>query len=123
MIRDAGNYTVENGQLGLPIMQGGIYGNTEDATPADAAKNVVVQSAPTGEWTATAKVTAEVSEQFHQAGLRLYSDDSNWASVHLISIGGGSRDLEFIYENNDNARNEPLERISARPFPSRAPTT
>ena len=119
VIRDAGNYTVENGQLELPIMAGGIYGNTEDATPADAAKNVVVQSAPTGEWTATAKVTAEVSEQFHQAGLRLYSDDSNWASVHLISIGGGSRDLEFIYENNDNARNEAADKISVpADFPS-----
>ena len=119
VIRDAGNYTVENGQLGLPIMEGGIYGNTEDATPDQAAKNVVVQSTPLGEWTATAKVTAEVSEQFHQAGLRLYSDDSNWASVHLISIGGGSRDLEFIYENNDNARNEAADKISVpADFPS-----
>ena len=118
VIRDAENYTVENGQLGLPIMQGGIYGNTEDV-PADAAKNVVVQSAPTGEWTATAKVTAEVSEQFHQAGLRLYSDDSNWASVHLISIGGGSRDLEFIRETNDEPINDAADKISVpADFPS-----
>ena len=43
---------------------------------------------PDGAWEVTAKITAEVTENYHQAGLRLYSDDENWASVHLISAGG-----------------------------------
>ena len=53
-----------------------------------SAKNIVVQDTPDGEWTATAKITTTgLTEDYHQAGLRVYSDDDNWASVHMISRG------------------------------------
>ena len=37
----------------------------------------------------TAKITTEpLTENYQQAGLRVYSDDDNWASVHMIYAGG-----------------------------------
>ena len=113
VIRDDGTYSVSDGQLNLPIGRGSLYG------PGGNADNIIVQEAPSGEWTATAKVSAQVSENYHQAGLRLYSGDENWASVHLISAGG-NRDIEFIYENDGNARNNAEDKLGGVPadFPN-----
>ena len=99
VIRDSGDWRVENGGLQLPINSGSLYG------PGGNAEDIIVQEAPDGAFEVTAKVTAEVTENYHQAGLRLYSDDENWASVHLISAGG-NRDVEFIYE----AAGQPAQR-------------
>ena len=68
----------------------------------------------------TAKVSADVTENYHQAGLRLYSDDENWASVHLISAGG-NRDVEFIYETQ--ARRATRPRTSSAESRPSFPTT
>ncbi len=74
-----------------------------------------------GAWQATAKVTAEqLTENYHQAGLRVYSDDDNWASVHMISAGG-QRDFEFIYESAGQPRNEAADKLGG--IPADAPTT
>jgi PKD repeat protein/type 1 glutamine amidotransferase len=113
VIRDSGDWRVENGGLQLPINSGSLYGiggNAED---------IIVQEAPDGAFEVTAKITAEVAENYHQAGLRLYSDDENWASVHLISAGG-NRDVEFIYEAQGNPRNEGADKLGGVPagFPS-----
>ncbi len=54
--------------------------------------------------TAAVQVTA-LNQNYQQAGLRVYTDDANWASVHMISAGG-QRQFEFIYEANNNPRNE-----------------
>ncbi|NYE38606.1 PKD repeat protein/type 1 glutamine amidotransferase [Nocardioides cavernae] len=113
VIRDSGEWSVENGGLQLPINSGSLYGiggNAED---------IIVQDAPEGEFEVTAKITAEVSENYHQAGLRLYSDDENWASVHLISAGG-ARDVEFIYEADGVPRNNAEDKLGGVPagFPS-----
>ena len=108
VIRDSGDWRVENGGLQLPINSGSLYGiggNAED---------IIVQEAPDGAFEVTAKVTAEVTENYHQAGLRLYSDDENWASVHLISAGG-NRDVEFIYEAQGNPRNEGADKLGGVP--------
>ena len=114
VIRDSGDWRVENGGLQLPINSGSLYGiggNAED---------IIVQEAPDGAFEVTAKVTAEVAENYHQAGLRLYSDDENWASVHLISAGG-NRDVEFIYEAQGNPRNEGADKLGG--VPAGFPTT
>ena len=50
-----------------------------------SAKNIIVQDTPDGEWMATAKISASaINENYHQAGLRVWADDNNWASVHMI---------------------------------------
>ncbi|HEY6889215.1 MAG TPA: ThuA domain-containing protein, partial [Solirubrobacter sp.] len=98
--RSFDNFTVSNGELVLPIDNGSIYqGGT-------SAGNIITQPTPSGVWTVTAKVrVAELNQNYQQAGLRVYSDDDNWASVHMISAGG-ARQFEFIYENAGTPRNE-----------------
>ncbi|HYH72722.1 MAG TPA: Ig-like domain-containing protein, partial [Nocardioides sp.] len=113
IIRDSGDWTVENGGLQVPISSGSLYG------PGGNAEDIIVQEAPDGAWEVTAKVSAVVTENYQQAGLRLYSDDENWASVHLISAGG-TRDVEFIYETQGSARNQAEDKLGGVPaeFPS-----
>ena len=114
VIRDSGDWRVENGGLQLPINSGSLYG------VGGNAEDIIVQEAPDGAFEVTAKITAEVTENYHQAGLRLYSDDENWASVHLISAGG-NRDVEFIYEAQGNPRNEGADKLGG--VPAGFPTT
>ena len=97
--------TVSGGNLNFPIDNGSIYGT------GTSARNIIVQPLPDGDVEVTAKITTDpLTENYHQAGLRVYADDNNWASVHMI-YAGGSRDFEFIYENNGNARNEPADKL------------
>ena len=92
--------SVSDGNLNLPIANGSMYG------AGTTAKNIIVQDTPDGQWMATAKISASaLNENYHQAGLRVWADDDNWASVHMI-YAGGNRDFEFIYEANGNPRNE-----------------
>ena len=115
VLRSADNFEVADGQLRLPIDNGSIYG------PGTSAQNIIVQDTPEGAWQVTAKITAEqLTENYHQAGLRVYSDDDNWASVHMISAGG-QRDIEFIYESAGQPRNEAADKLGG--IPATAPTT
>ena len=50
----------------------------------------------------------------------MWSDDNNWASVHMISAGG-NRDFEFIYEDDGNPRNEGADKLGG--IPADAPNT
>ena len=109
VIRDSGEWSVENGGLQLPINSGSLYG-----PPAATPRTSSSRSAPDGAWQVTTKVTADVTENYQQAGLRVYSDDENWASVHLISAGG-NRDVEFIYEAQGSARNNAEDKLGGRP--------
>ena len=69
----------------------------------------------------TAKITTDpLTENYQQAGLRVYQDDNNWASVHMIYAGTG-RDFEFIYENGGNPRNEAADKLGG--IPADAPLT
>ena len=107
---DAANtLSVSDGNLNLPIGNGSMYlGGT-------SAKNLVVQETPEGEWTATAKIeVSALTENYQQAGLRVWSDDDNWASVHMIYAGTG-RDFEFIYENDGQPRNEAADKVGGIP--------
>ena len=63
----------------------------------------------------TAKITTDpLTENYQQAGLRVYQDDDNWASIHMI-YAGGCRDFEFIYENNSIPRNEAADKLGGIP--------
>ena len=110
---DAANpLSVSDGNLNLPIANGSMYG------PGTTAKNLVVQAAPDGEWMATAKISVTaLNENYQQAGLRVWTDDNNWASVHMISAGG-NRDFEFIYEAAGNPRNEGADKLGGIPADS-----
>ena len=98
----------------LPIDNGSIY------QAGTSAVNIITQPAPTsGVWTVTAAVEVSALDQnYQQAGLRLYSDDDNWASVHMISAGG-TRQFEFIYEAAGTPRNEAADHSD--PLPANAP--
>jgi cytochrome c len=113
VLRPSGQISVADGSLSMPIDTGSLYGIGGNA------KDIVVQQAPEGAWQVTAKVSAVVSENYQQAGLRVYSDDENWASVHMISAGG-NRDIEFIHEANAQPRNEAEDKLGGIPaeFPS-----
>ncbi len=101
--------TVSGGELHFPIDNGSIYG------PGTSARNIVVEPLPAGAVEVTAKITTDpLTENYHQAGLRVYADDDNWASVHMISAGG-ARDIEFIYESNGNPRNEAADKLGGLP--------
>ncbi|NPC44116.1 ThuA domain-containing protein [Nocardioides sp. zg-1230] len=114
VIDDTGMAEVSDGSLRLPIQPTSMYG------PGGNVTDVIVQDAPDGAFEVTAKVTADVTENYQQAGLRLYSDEENWASVHLISAGG-VRDVEFIYEAAGNPRNEAADKLGG--VPAGFPTT
>jgi PKD repeat protein/plastocyanin len=112
--RSANNFQVRNGRLELPIDNGSIY------QAGTSAVNIITQPTPaSGPWTVTAAVEVEkLTQNYQQAGLRVYSDDNNWASVHMISAGG-QRMFEFIYEANGNPRNEAADHSD--PLPANAP--
>jgi cytochrome c len=108
-------FSVADGKLALPVPNGSMYAG------GTSAKNVIVQPTPDGEWSVTAKITAEgLAENYQQAGLRVWSDDDHWASVHMISAGG-NRDFEFIYENDGNPRNDTPDKLGG--IPATSPTT
>ena len=75
----------------------------------------MVQPLPEGEVQVTAKISTDpLVENYQQAGLRVYADDDNWASVHMIHAGG-SRDFEFIWESNGAPRNEGADKLGGIP--------
>jgi cytochrome c len=111
--RSLDNFQVRNGRLELPIDNGSMY------QTGTSAKNVITQPVPSGTWTVTSKVqVAALDENYQQAGLRVWSDDDNWASVHMISAGG-NRLFEFIYEANGQPRNGAAD--NSGPLPADAP--
>ena len=113
VMRGRDDFAVADGSLLVPIDNGSIYGpgttRAEHHRPGHAR----------GRLGGDGKITTEpLTENYQQAGLRVYSDDDNWASVHMISAGG-QRDFEFIYE----AGGTPAQRGpgQARRHPRRLP--
>ncbi len=77
--------TVANGSLNFPIDVGSLYGT------GMSARNIIVQPLPDGAVEVTAKITTEpLTENYQQAGLRVYAGDEDWASVHMIYAGGAA---------------------------------
>ena len=63
----------------IPAQPGDIYQTRNDA------KNLTVRDAPTGAWTAMAKVNFEGTAQYQQAGIMVYGDDENFTKFGRIA--------------------------------------
>ncbi|WP_327589795.1 ThuA domain-containing protein [Nonomuraea sp. NBC_00507] len=99
VIRENQDLKVADGKLVIPTSTTDIY-STGGNTP-----NIVVQPAPSGAWTATAKLTLDARDAYQQAGLIIYGDDDNYAKMVLQarSTSGSnhaSRIFQFIREEN-----------------------
>ncbi|QFY14551.1 DUF1349 domain-containing protein [Nonomuraea phyllanthi] len=99
VIRENQDLKVADGNLVIPTSTTDIY-STGGNTP-----NIVVQPAPSGAWTATAKLTLDARDAYQQAGLIIYGDDDNYAKMVLQarSTSGSdhaSRIFQFIREEN-----------------------
>ncbi|MFG6201294.1 ThuA domain-containing protein [Nonomuraea sp. JJY05] len=99
VIRENQDLRVADGKLVIPTSTTDIY-STGGNTP-----NIVVQPAPSGAWTATAKLTLDARDAYQQAGLIIYGDDDNYAKMVLQarSTSGSnhaSRIFQFIREEN-----------------------
>ncbi|MEU7696222.1 DUF1349 domain-containing protein [Microbispora sp. SCL1-1] len=99
VIRENQDLKVADGSLIIPTSATDIYQTTNN-TP-----NIVVQPAPSGAWTATAKLTLVATSAYQQAGLVIYGDDDNYAKMVLQarSTSGSNhanRIFQFIREEN-----------------------
>ena len=73
---------MSGGNLNFPIDNGSLYAT------GTSARNIIVQPLGSGEVEVTAKITTDpLTENYQQAGLRVYQDDNNWASIHMIYAG------------------------------------
>jgi len=52
------------------------------------AKNILLQSAPSGNWTVITKVTGKPAANWAQAGILVYQDDDNWLKVDRLYDSG-----------------------------------
>ena len=90
--------SVADGVLTIPAVRSDIHG-AGGTTP-----NIVLQDAPDGAWTATAKLSFEARIQWQQAGLIVYENDDNY--VKFVQQGrsstpdAGARVFQFLKEDN-----------------------
>ncbi len=106
--------TVSGGNLNIPAQPGDLYAGRNDA------KNLTLRDMPGGAWEATAKLNFEGTAQYHQAGLIVYGDDSNFTKLGRIAhTAAGDEKFEFIYENAGTPRNEAAD--STRQHPGGVP--
>ncbi|MGW5265905.1 ThuA domain-containing protein [Microbispora sp. NPDC004025] len=101
VVRENQDLRVADGKLIIPTSTTDIYQTTNN-TP-----NIVVQPAPSGAWTATAKLTMDARDAYQQAGLIIYGDDDNYAKMVLQarSTNGSNhanRVFQFIREDKGN---------------------
>ncbi|MFE7393413.1 ThuA domain-containing protein [Streptomyces sp. NPDC057582] len=97
VIRENQNLKVADGKLVIPTSNTDLYGAGGNTS------NIVVQPAPSGAWTATAKVTLDARDKYQQAGLVLYGDDDNYAKMVLQARGTNdhaNRVFQFIREED-----------------------
>ncbi|MFC6087217.1 ThuA domain-containing protein [Sphaerisporangium aureirubrum] len=97
VVRENQDLRVADGKLVIPTFLTDIYSTGGD-TP-----NIVVQPAPSGPWTATAKLTMDARDAYQQAGLVVYGDDDNYAKMVLEARGTNdhaNRVFQFIREEN-----------------------
>ncbi|RKQ93231.1 sugar phosphate isomerase/epimerase [Solirubrobacter pauli] len=94
VLRSAGGGpTVANGSLSLPILQGDLIAGDP------LASNVVLQDAPSGEWSATAKLdTSGLNANGEQAGIVIWKAENPNSFSKLVAIqsGNGTHQFEHI---------------------------
>ena len=88
-----GGPTVSDGSLGLPILQGDFIANDP------LASNTLLQDAPSGEWTVTARLdTTQIDANGEQAGLVIWKSESpnTFSKIVAIQSGAGNHQFEHI---------------------------
>ena len=88
---------VANGSLGLPILQGDFIAN--DAL----ASNTLLQDAPAGEWTVTARLdTSAIDANGEQAGLVIWKSENpnTFSKLVAIQANNGNHQFEHIVTQN-----------------------
>ncbi|NYI03850.1 ThuA domain-containing protein [Allostreptomyces psammosilenae] len=112
---DAAARQVADGALRIDTSDGDIYEGT-----ATDPKNLVLQPAPTGDWTIETKVDASaLDERYQQAGLMAYADDGTYVKFdYLVTNAPGepvTRGIELRSEVDDTI-------VQPAPNASPAPT-
>jgi cytochrome c len=93
---DPSGLEVADGKLTLPAAHGDFFGNGSNTNP-----NILLQTAPSGPWTMETRMTFTPNENYEQAGLLVYNDDTNYVKADLVWSGG--RAVEFLRETNNTA--------------------
>lgn len=77
---DAANWslTAAPGFMRITCQTGEINGTNT------TAKNILLETAPTGDWTVITKVTGKPNANWAQAGILIYQDDNNWVKVDRL---------------------------------------
>ncbi|MGW8566022.1 beta-xylosidase family glycoside hydrolase [Isoptericola sp. NPDC055881] len=89
---DAG-LSLADGALTIATLPGDLYGGT------NTARNLVLQDAPThGRWEASTTLQLAPTTCCQQAGLVLYTDDGNYASLAFSGRTGGNGRVFFLRE-------------------------
>ncbi|SDU11642.1 ThuA domain-containing protein [Jiangella alkaliphila] len=100
------DYHVADGHLVLPTAHGELTAAQSDAT------NLVMRPAPDGGWTATTRVTADVSTAFQQAGLLLHAGDDDFAKAVVMARPDGSRRMSFFTVAGGQERNTAADYVA-----------
>jgi cytochrome c len=90
VVRETSDLRLEQGHLVIPTTA------TDNLWDANNTANIVLQPLPQGPFTAAAKLTVVARETFQQAGLVVYGDDDNYATIVLF--GGDTRYFVFLRE-------------------------
>ena len=95
---------VANGSLGLPILQGDFIAN--DAL----ASNTLLQDAPAGEWTVTARLdTSALDANGEQAGLVIWKSENPNTFSKLVAIQANNGNHQFEHIVTQNGARQPAD--------------
>ncbi|UDF12006.1 ThuA domain-containing protein [Antiquaquibacter oligotrophicus] len=106
IVRPNQNLVVDDGVLTIPAARSDIHGGGGN-TP-----NIVLQDAPDGSWSATAKINFPARTQWQQSGIVLYENDDNYMKLVMISMSadGNAANRVFQFLKEDDAT--PVEQNS-----------
>ncbi|QOR71093.1 hypothetical protein IM660_01910 [Ruania alkalisoli] len=82
---DPDRYWLDEGSLVLPTARG------EFDKGDDSTRNIILQTAPTGAWSAEVVLDLQPRVNYQHAGIVLYSDDRNYIRIQRLHGGGGDR--------------------------------
>lgn len=89
---DGAALSMADGGLTIDALPGDLYGGT------NTAKNLVLQPAPAEPWEVTTTIDFAPTSCCQQAGLLLYTDDGNYASLAFSGRAGGAGRVFFLRE-------------------------
>ncbi|WP_405144117.1 ThuA domain-containing protein [Sphaerisporangium sp. NBC_01403] len=104
---DAAATRVTGGNLEIDTSKGDIYG-----TDNSGAKNFILQTPPSGDWSVETKIDGSAfNEAYQQGGLIAYLNDANYVKLDYLADSATSRRVEFRSEIGDAVQN-PQPQIS-----------